>query len=702
MIKNFLKRYLAVSILALMGVATALACGPWERPHYYVFSAYHRNTMGQVFTPRMNQFWMDYAPVVRDSTYSIGGLSYVEREGFDESKNLIIRAAKSKNDREMLDYLRLLTRYLDICNSLGESWEYPTREELAQRNRDLTYINNRARSYGGTRLAGQYCLLVMRTLMVMGKHNDNIAYWKAHNTKLRASVYKDMMKDIYAGALLNTGHRTEAARIYYELGDMASLRWIMRDNTSLKRLKQEYNSDPNSPILIYLVQELTNVLSDTRYTLIRYKQEGLEENASDIKDFINFAQRVLKEGKTQYPALWQSAVGWLNHSLGNDKESIDQLNKAMKMKGTQRMLDNARVCRFVATAESADASNKTFSFLNEEMQWMVAQETAEEADAECNYCKQNHYTEVLSNVIYDSMAPRYMTSGHTYEALTLLCWMDNHTGDHGDYKCAVDSLSANELVNYKYYMDAAPASNFEAWLRQDGGTLTQDQYNDLEGTKFIREGNFAQAKLFLEKVSLSYLSSQAIAPYAAARNYNKEMCFKLQFGMNRSENLKLSRNIKLDWVSDMLKLMAGYESTQGMEKANIAYRIANLYLQASYKGNCWFISRYGQSVYDTVCYKNEQDFVAEAAQWYQRAIKVDGVPASAKMEYLYAAAWLPYGEPYLTYKYDAEYKLQPVFHRDTYQHDRLGDLNDFALANPSAVKPYVTRCDILKKFRIGK
>lgn len=704
MIKNFLKRCLIVSALAIGCFATSLACGPYFRPHYYVFSAYHRNQMGNVFTDRMNQFWFNYAPEVKESPWNISNLGSVQDEGFDNTDNPIVKAAIAKNDKEMQDYLRLLTKYINICDGISDSWEYPTKEELAQRDKDLRYINNRARSYGGTRLAGQYCLLVMRTMMVQGDNNGNIAYWNEHKDKLSASVYKDMMKDIYAGALLNTGKTAEASQIYYELGDMASLRWIMRNDTNLEGLKKEYKRDPNSPTLIYLVQELTNVMSDTRYCIVKYEVVDGDENRKEINDFITFAEKVLKDGKTQCPALWQSAIGWLNHSLGNSQKGIDQLDKAMKMKGTDRMRDNARVCRLVATADYEKPSNKLYAFLKEEMQWMTEREKAEASDAGCSYCTHNHYTEVLENMVFESMGPTYVNNGNVNVGVAMMGWLTNHTGNINDFKNeefkdAIDCLTADDMMSFYKYQNSTPATEFEAWLLEGCEKISAERYNDMVGTKYIRQGQFAEAKPFLEKVSLKYLSSQAIAPYAAARSYKVEQCYKWQHETNDSENLKLKRNQKLDFVNDMLKMMAKYESlSQGGDKAYAAYQIANYYFQASYKGNCWYLSRYGNSVNDTVCYKNEKDFIAEAAHWYQLALDQPGIPASIKQSYLYAAAYLPFGQPYTTYYYDEEYNEHEVINKDSYQYKRLSELQAFAARNRNTLAPFISNCDVLKRF----
>lgn len=703
---NSIKRYLIVSVLAIAGVASALACGPWSRPHYYVFSAYQRNQLGYTFTDRMEKFWYEYAPELRGNNWHLGMLSSEDPQDFENSSNVIIKAAINKKDKEMQDYLRLLVSYLSISDGVkGDTWGYPTKEDLAQREKSLKYLNYRARSYGGTRMAGQYCLLVMRTNMLLGDHASNLAYWSSHKDKLSASVYKDMMKDIYAGALVNSGKIDEAASIYYELGDMNSLMWLKRDERNLEGIKKEYARNPNSPSLIFLVQDFVNNTSDSHYSYMKYGMEeygdGDAEVVKSMKDFVGFAQKVVNEDKTKCPALWQSAMGWLNHSLGNSKEAIEQLNKAMKMGGTDRMRENARVCRMVATAESEPFGKKQSSFLKQEFQWMDAMAKSEPNDAGCFYCEDatNHYTEVMQNLIYDSMAPTLLKNGQTNVAAALVGWQAQRDGEENEYKTVLDNLNAQEMIDYYAYLNGKPASDLEAMLLSTN-KLQADLYNDMVGTKMIREGRFAEAIPYLEKVSLAFINGQAIAPYASVRDYHKEQCFVRQTQTAVDFDFpEITRNQKLDFCKEMVNLndRLGKE-TDSVEKAQVAYVMANMYLQASYRGNCWYLSRYGNSVMDTVCYKNEKDFLAEAAHLYDVALSQPGLPAKFTQCYLYAAAFLPFGEPYQSYIYDEDYNGHWVYNKQSHQYKSLLALKQYTQGNPPFLAPYITKCDILKRF----
>ena len=116
------------------------------------------------------------------------------------------------------------------------------------------------------------------------------------------------------------------------------------------------------------------------------------EYAAQVRQFIDFAQQVAKEGKTQSPVLWQSAAGWLEYLFGSEQTAKRISDKSEGMEGTQRMQDNARVIRFLVNMSNAKNSKKTDKYVAEELQWL--EEKAQEDRGETTDYE-NHYTQML-------------------------------------------------------------------------------------------------------------------------------------------------------------------------------------------------------------------------------------------------------------------------------------------------------------------
>ena len=515
-----MKRFITLSALVLAMTGLALACGPWARPMYYVFSAYNRQQLGDTFMPRLERFWIDYTG---DNTagYAMQSLAYVDMEHFEESTNCIVRKALDSGDKEMEDYLRVLVAYMQLSKDLDDdNWAYPTKGQQANRNMRMQYLHDRAKSYSGTRLLPQYRLMAMRTLMGKGDTQGIINYWNKAESGLKPSVYKDLMRNIYAGALLRTGKKKEACDIYAEQGDMLSLKWIMRDNRDLNGIRSEYDRDPNAPTLVYLVQDFVNRGNATLRAQYEYDWDNpayIAASQQEMRQFIAFATQVVREGKTSVPALWQSAAGLLTCNLGDTQQGLDMLDKALKLRGTQRMLDNARVCRWVASAANADGSKKYQDYFLDELKWV---QTVEKREIEqySNYYNNygfasNHYTEVMQNMMYDIMPVKARQWGNSNLSTALQGWMYQHErliagndlGEDywvsGDYRCALDSLTSTEMVAYRDYLTAGKRATTALERYLNTGTspnMTTDYFYDRIGTKLIREGVRGRHTLFGE------------------------------------------------------------------------------------------------------------------------------------------------------------------------------------------------------------
>ncbi len=725
-----MKRFIILSTLMLTMVGTALACGPMSRPMYYVFSAYNRQQLGETFTPRMQQYWINYTGDP-DARYAMEGLKWVEVDEFDKSQNPIIRKALDSGDKEMEDYLRTLVSYLKLSSDLDDdNWAYPTKSELKKRNMRMQYLHDRAKSYAGTRLRPQWCLMAMRTLMGMGDTQGIINYWTQAEGTLQPSVYKDMMRNIYAGALLRMGKRKEACDIYAEQGDMLSLKWIMRDGRNLAGLRSEYIRDPNAPTLIYLVQDFVNIGSQTLRAQFEYDWDNpayVSASQHEMREFVAFASQVVREGKTKCPALWQSAAGYLTCQLGDTQLGLEMLDKAMKMNGTQRMKDNARMCRWVASTATASPSKKYQDYFLNELKWAQTVERQDIDQYNNDYNSygfvSNHYTEVMQNLLYDIMPAKATEWGNANLATAMQGWMSNHEFELAkgsedywvsyDYKYALDSLTATEMENYRDYLTTGKGATTELERYLNTGTsptMDNNYFNDRIGTKYIREGNFEAAIPYLEKVPLSYYGTQAISYYMARRDPEVHRWLKRQvvchgewWGECAEDPTPVKSNQRLDFCRKALQYerVIANPAGAGISAAEAKYLLASLLYQASYKGDCWYISRYGQSVADECCYNGEKDFVAEAARLLDEALREVKGDFTLKQDILFARAFVPSGTRYITRFWDSNYNMQETRNTASREYSTMADLAAFYRTNSRQVAPYVSRCDVLKQFVRG-
>jgi len=208
---------------------------------------------------------------------------------------------------------------------------------------------------------------------------------------------------------------------------------------------------------------------------------------------------------------------------------------------------------------------------------------------------------------------------------------------------------------------------------------------------------FSEAIKRLELIPLKFIEGQNISWYMANRDYTKARWMGRQFPpkdeyVDGPNNGKITLNKKLQYCHDMVQLESQYKLATGQDRQQKAYDLAVRYYQASYKGDCWFLTHYGQSISDTASVK-EKDFVATAHSLLEESAKSSN--ATLRLNSLYALAFDPQNS-WCDYDWSTE-QYVPI--RTRQQYKALARLDEYVQQNPSNLPRYVTKCDVLKQFR---
>ena len=330
-----MKKFIIISLLTTLSLSS-FACAWGEPENPYLFSMYVQDN----FKTRVERICNDNWKAYLGST----------EEYFWFNADDVIKAARQKGDALMVSYVQNLKKYID-CVGVEQSkqyeWIYPTKQELANQQRNLQAVRTYAFSKIKTKLRSQHALLYMRCNMMLGRHQENINFWQQTASQFIETVYKDMMKNIYAGALYKTGREAEAGQMFAEMDDYESLMTIYYKKRSYLAISQHYKQNPNSKVLPFLLQDFVNNAQEAEDA----KSEGAFGGKLFIRD-INlqeswqmqqFCELVIREGKTETPIMWKCAKAWLEYLSGKKQEAIKDIDAAMTLEGTDRMKDNARV-----------------------------------------------------------------------------------------------------------------------------------------------------------------------------------------------------------------------------------------------------------------------------------------------------------------------------------------------------------------------
>lgn len=701
------KFIICISLMLSQAIGT-WGCGPIGPVHNYYMMDVFGHGGQEAFYERLQQYWRNYTGKQAE-------------DYFDPQLTTIYKSAVRKNDRAMAEYIRLTKNYRSVCDAMKDRWNYPTKAELLKMKRQMAEIKRKALAYTHGACLPQYTLLLMRSNMYYAEDVKNLTVWKSRASKLPAGVYRDMCRNIYARALYKTGNRKGAAAIYAQQGDYESLRWCVQNYWKLDGMKKIYAEDPNSPTLDFLVQNFVNSVQEN---YDNYWEGEIQSYKPHADAFVRFANQVIRENKSKVPALWQEAIAMIHYLQGKPQLALQESERAMQMKGTQMMLDNARCIHLLSYSRCMNRDAKYSDVVTQELAYLDSK--IKDNDDDSYFCRVRH------RILYQNIVEHYRKAGDQYGALATLgivlqpkpsveSFYSNY-----EYEDKVDSLSADQTLAYVDYIkqhnahmkqgkDDALTRYIMQWYVGKGSVdhyIDANYFADRIGTKYLREGRFAEALKFLEKVPLSYVARQGLAYYMARRSYNRDrwivgrQVVKERAPWSEEEYVEssLKSNQKVDFCKEMLQLESQYRLAKKETRADIAYQLASRYYQASCYGDCWYLTHYGWSCIDSAR-SYEKDFAQTALTYLVEARRIYASPEvmNANHQAMRHQIATLYAEAFVRMEIESR-----VFH--------FYDENIHVIAEYPAVKPYytqllaltrqysddteqyITRCDILKRF----
>lgn len=670
-----MKRFIIISLLAVLGLP-ASACIWWSNYNNYLFSPYDTQEFREYTEKTCNDNWKAY----------LG--STEEYYWFDADE--VIATAQRKNDPLMVTYIQNLQKYLKCADEKRqEQWDYPTKEQLAERRQTLLAVRSYAQTKLKTRLRSQHALLVMRCNMMLGEHAQNVTFWTTTASTLINSVYRDMMRNIYAGALCKTGSEQVGAKIFAEQGDWQSLMTVYYKRRSYQAIRQVYLSEPDSPVLPFLLKDFVNnaqeaVDADGQEGAIGGKLFIRNITKQEAQQMCQLCQQVVREGKTDIPVMWQSAKAWLEYLFDNKKLSVSDIAKAETMEGTQRMKDNARVLRFYINAAQMASGKALDDFVASELTWLDDKVKEEK--------EEGFFRSALERTAHQVLMKRYVTQPSRLLAI------EKATGCQ-EYTETADTMKVESMLRYMAYAETPSMNALDRYLKKELKT-DRDAMNDLIGTKYMRLCQWENARPWIEKVPLAFYKEQGYSLYAAFRQFNIEPWITRQWDkedQEPSQRPQLKTNPKLAFIRDMQRLEASEKVLTGSAQQQCWYDQAVRYAQASYTGDCWYVMRDSKSIYDTVR-SNETDMAQKAATLLRKASTATDFVLKEKVLFALSYVYLNKSRWYDEVWNDntLEYDRKPL--TQTTQWRAFATLADLEKQNATRTSKYVSRCDEYVQF----
>ena len=667
-----MKRFIIISLLAIGCWQHVSACIWFDNHNSYLFKVCNEESFASRVNKITLQNWKAYMGTSQDYYW------------FDADE--IIKVAQDKGDALMVSYVQQLSKYLECVNEVqAEQWDYPSKEDLNKRKQKLTAIRAYAQSKLKTRLRSQHALLFMRCNMMLGNHAENVTFWEQTASQYIETVYKDMMKNIYAGALLKTGKGDVAGQLFAEMEDWNSLMTQFYKKRSFAAIRQEYQRDANSAVLPFLLQDFVNNAQEA----VDAQEGGGFPGKLFVRDITRveaqqmwlFAGQVVREGKTQTPALWKSAQAWLEYLFGQKQQALADAQEAVTMEGTELMRDVARIVLFYIKSAQSPLTSEFDNYVAGELEWFKAK---------------NCYAAALDRTVVQILIDKYQNAGKKEIAYGLMRTIGSY-----QYPVELEKMSASELLVHLNNMKQAPKTRLERALNHDTG-LTEQELPDLIGTKYLRECQWEQAEEWLAQVPLSYYNNRGYAIYAAKRSYTVEPWITRQwlpFGMEWDhEPVSLRSNPKLTFAREMQKMEGELNVLKGKAREQRCYDLAVRYAQACLTGDCWWILSNSKSSGDTAA-DDKTGYTTRAINYLQEASRTSDT--QLKERALFALSYV-YLNPdrWCEFKWDGD--LGDLVRKPTpqaSQYKAFATLLKFEQSKGSRTSDYVSRCDEYVQFK---
>ena len=529
---------------------------------------------------------------------------------------------------------------------------------------------------------------------MLGRHQDNISFWQQTASKYIETVYKDMMKNIYAGALYKTGRLAEAGDMFAEMDDYESLSTIYYKKRSFEAIRQQYEQNPNAKVLPFLLQDFVNNAQEAEDA----KNEGniggkffiRDINQQESLQMQQFCGKVVNEGKTNVPVMWMCAKAWLEYLSGKKQAALKDIDAAMLLEGTDRMKDNARVLKFFITTITAKPSDSFDQYFADELTWLSSK--TQEADG--------FFARALTRLSHQAIVPHYQDKPDQLLALMIIT-------NNSDYLERIDTMPVASLKRFFDYTKQPGSKPFDKYLKSQLH-INDSSYIELIGTKYMRLAQWDQAIEWLEQLPVAYFNnnhSKAYRYYSLMRRYDVEPWIKRQWldGEQAYEkDYTWQKNIKLNFCKEMQAMESKLKLLQGKAYEQGCYDLAIRYAQASIKGDCWWLLRDSKSTYDSVRV-NETDFGAKAIELLQKASMSSDKALRTKA--IFAQGWqelytaTPGALLWTTNDWDEQ--ATDYVRKYNSQSQQFGAFKSLysIMDNTGSLPEYISRCDEYRQFR---
>ena len=697
-----------VSVFCLVSCCITFACVYIEPDidELYMFKTYNLyhaylcyDDCDDEFDDNVN-FWYEYVDHKVGQSAIEDAIYHSSEADVTSDKYLFFKYLRQIGDKSAIRYWILTKRF---SSRHEDPWYYPTKAEHLELKKNAEEIQMEANACTNPKLKERYVMQVMRICFYLKEYPLCIETWKNCDNKWQDVSMEKTCRSYYAGALYYTGNRIEAADIYAELGEWESLRYF---GNRMDFMREMYEKRPSSKVFNYLIQEFENNYQDQRNLI--YKN-----------DFIGLCEQVLKEQRTDNPALWQSAMAHIAFLDGDLKKALQLIEKAATMKADIMAAENVRMLRLLYHAADGDAADYDANIATD-LPWLLKKAYSENSLHDEQHCNSAHYYNMVRRTVLQYLMPHYSSKGNHNMAVAVLNALDeiecyhkpqrdilrNDKTTQGSFEyhthffSYLDTTSIDNVKNFLAFVKSGGSTKLEKGLIQ-AGYVRESMINELIGTKYMRLNDYENALQYFQKVSPSFWIKQNITEYLQRNPFMESwvrMGKERGIGSEQYNPAKLyaAQPTKMNFclIMNELKKLAK-TATNAEERAVYNYEYA-VGLAQSFDW-CWALTQYlkGSFWYELNFYQTDKDIMEEEWDYYKSSAYFQQIQYKELNSYLDKAEALTKDielKARILYM-RSSIELEPSF-RSRYREQLVNDFTGTQFHQRE-----MSHCDVLKMYR---
>lgn len=521
-----------------------------------------------------------------------------------KTENALLDILQRRKDYVAIKYLKYNNQLYDYTNTMTWDYEKPSRAELTR------LLNNIALLRPSVALQSRVVFLKMRCNYALANYDAVINIWKNQCSKWGDTPLRRRALGYVGGVYYQRKEYARALEIFDQLGDELSINRCVNRLINLDVLEGYCESNPNSVVLPYVMQEYANYLYHAKNHEVTDDDKVWLGVLRDYDRMMALSERLLNDSRVKDKFIWQAFIGFLHFADHKDEAACQSFDKALQLGGTAEQRNLVSMLRFAA---SLGVVKKPVDYEGYFMQQLTEAKKIHDAYIDAPY----------SEKTYEKIVSPFETCVYYLFSYELAMRTANYCRSLGNEDALFVAYSIfgenplstssedddwNFLIFKTYVDEELSAQQLEQRLLSlkqkigkdtmvDGLMKLADDdllpaLDEMIGTKYMRLAQFAKAEPYLAKSTPQLLAAQAIAPYLNQRQMSPVPFARKHYDNKDGEVVSAPKNVKLQYCRDMMQRTSELASLHGDAYAEKAYQLANMYFQASPAGDLWALTHY--------------------------------------------------------------------------------------------------------------